>query len=467
MNNIWEQCTDCLRTELTEQEFNTWISPLMVEEDQSDLCLYAPNRFVAEWVMNKFQGRIEEIVEQHGAGGLRVVLQVRSPDAAPCRSGRSHRGSDTDHIHPLVAVANIKPAVHGAHERRPRLSRRSGHQGVINADHTFENFVEGNSNKVALAASKGVAESPGGQNNPLCIYGGVGLGKTHLMHAIGNHIRATQPYTNVVYLDSERFVTTMVNAMNVKAMPDFKRFYRAADVLLIDDIQFFGGKAASQEEFFHTHNALLEEGRQIIVTSDNYPKSINRLDERLRSRLCRGLTVMVEPPELETRAAILIKKAELCAVPLPTDVAMYIAQHLKGNVRELEGALKKVKAHAEVIRGGSITIGLVKDALRALFAEQDRLVTIDNIQRTVAEYFKIRMGDMLSKRRTRSIARPRQIAMSLAKELTSHSLPEIGDAFGGRDHTTVLHACRKIAQLRQESAVIEEDIRNLRRLLST
>jgi chromosomal replication initiator protein len=346
------------------------------------------------------------------------------------------------------------------------IEGKLSHQGALNLENTFDNFVEGKSNQLARAAAMQVAENPGFAYNPLFIYGGVGLGKTHLMHAIGNYLKQKKPNAKVVYLHSETFVATMVTALQLNSINEFKRFYRSVDALLIDDIQFFAGKERSQEEFFHTFNALLEGGQQIILTSDRYHKEINGLEERLKSRFGWGLTVAVEPPELETRAAILMNKAALVNVSLPNDAAMFIAQRLRSNVRELEGALKRVIAHAS-FKGEAISIDLIKEALRDLFALQDKLVTIDNIQRTVAEYSKIKMSDMLSKRRNRSVARPRQVAMCLAKELTNHSLPEIGDAFGGRDHTTVMHACKQIAKLRQTSIDIEEDYNNLLRLLSS
>jgi len=357
---------------------------------------------------------------------------------------------------PATAMSGVDTIIEG------KLS----HQGALNRENTFDNFVEGKSNQLARAAAMQVAENPGFAYNPLFIYGGVGLGKTHLMHAIGNYLKAKKPNAKVVYLHSETFVATMVTGLQLNSINEFKRFYRSVDALLIDDIQFFAGKERSQEEFFHTFNALLEGGQQIILTSDRYHKEINGLEERLKSRFGWGLTVAVEPPELETRAAILMNKAALVNVALPNDAAMFIAQRLRSNVRELEGALKRVIAHAS-FKGEAINVELIKEALRDLFALQDKLVTIDNIQRTVAEYSKIKMSDMLSKRRNRSVARPRQVAMCLAKELTNHSLPEIGDAFGGRDHTTVMHACKQIAKLRQSSIDIEEDYNNLLRLLSS
>jgi len=336
----------------------------------------------------------------------------------------------------------------------------------VNPKHKFNNFVEGKSNQLGLAAARQVSDNPGAAYNPLFLYGGTGLGKTHLLHAVGNAIVDNKPNAKVVYMHSERFVQDMVKALQNNAIEEFKRYYRSVDALLIDDIQFFANKERSQEEFFHTFNALLEGNQQIILTSDRYPKEINGVEDRLKSRFGWGLTVAIEPPELETRVAILMKKAEDHQIHLPDEVAFFIAKRLRSNVRELEGALNRVIANAN-FTGRPITIDFVREALRDLFALQEKLVTIDNIQKTVAEYYKIKMADLLSKRRSRSVARPRQLAMALAKELTNHSLPEIGDAFGGRDHTTVLHACRKIEQLREESHDIKEDYSNLIRTLSS
>lgn len=367
-----------------------------------------------------------------------------------------------DHLSPAQSKMQRKPA----RNMELIIEGKLRHKGSLNPENTFENFIEGKSNQLARAAAMQVAENPGGAYNPLFIYGGVGLGKTHLMHAIGNYMVARNPKAKVVYLHSETFVATMVTALQLNAINEFKRYYRSVDALLIDDIQFFAGKERSQEEFFHTFNALLEGGQQIILTSDRYHKEINGLEERLKSRFGWGLSVAVEPPELETRAAILINKAAQSNVELPGDAAMFIAQRLRSHVRELEGALKKVMIHANFV-GRPIDLDLVREALRDLFALHDKLVSIDNIQRSVAEYFKIKMSDMLSKRRNRSVARPRQIAMCLSKELTNHSLPEIGDAFGGRDHTTVLHACKQIKKLRGISQDLSEDYNNLLRALAT
>jgi chromosomal replication initiator protein len=332
--------------------------------------------------------------------------------------------------------------------------------------YTFERFVEGKSNQLALAAAQQVAEHPGLSYNPLFLYGGVGLGKTHLMHAVGNAMRRRDPDAKIVYLHSERFVADMVKALQLNAINDFKRFYRSVDALLIDDIQFFANKDRSQEEFFHTFNALLEGGQQMILTCDRYPKEIDGVEERLKSRFGWGLTVAVEPPDLETRVAILMTKAEQSQITLAPDAAFFIAQRIRSNVRELEGALKRVIASAN-FTGRPFDIDLIKDSLKDLLALQDKQVSLDNIKRKVAEYYKIKVADLMSKRRNRSVARPRQVAMAMAKELTHHSLPEIGDAFGGRDHTTVLHACRKIKELRDVSPDISEDYQNLLRALTT
>ena len=477
---IWQECIDCLRAELPSQQFNTWIRPLHVELDSSVLRILAPNRFILDWVKGKFLPRIEEIVAESNDAALEIRLEVFSGD--PAERVAAGQATVKDNLARAVqaqasntqAQPSPKPPIQfktssAEAERRKVdivIEGKLRHRGALNVENTFDNFVEGKSNQLARAAAMQVAENPGYAYNPLFIYGGVGLGKTHLMHAIGNYLVAKKPNAKVVYLHSETFVATMVTALQLNAINEFKRFYRSVDALLIDDIQFFAGKERSQEEFFHTFNALLEGGQQIILTCDRYHKEINGLEERLKSRFGWGLTVAVEPPELETRAAILMNKAALCNVELPNDVAMFIAQRLRSNVRELEGALKRVIAHSN-FTGQKIDLDLIKEALRDLFALQDKLVTIDNIQRSVADYYKIKMADMLSKRRNRSVARPRQVAMSLSKELTNHSLPEIGDAFGGRDHTTVMHACKQVKKLRHSSIDIQEDYNNLLRSLSS
>lgn len=474
---IWQECIDCLKAELPSQQFNTWIRPLHAELELAVLRIFAPNRFIQDWVKGKFLQRIEQIVAEAGDEVAEIRLEVlvgNNNDSVVSKPGPKPTKNDNNLPPRPLTHGRIQetsnPCIAAEKEERRNvdivIEGKLRHRGALNTESTFDNFVEGKSNQLARAAAIQVAENPGYAYNPLFIYGGVGLGKTHLMHAIGNYLVAKKPGAKVVYLHSETFVATMVTALQLNAINEFKRFYRSVDALLIDDIQFFAGKERSQEEFFHTFNALLEGGQQIILTCDRYHKEINGLEERLKSRFGWGLTVAVEPPELETRAAILMNKAALCNVDLPNDAAMFIAQRLRSNVRELEGALKRVIAHAN-FTGQKINLELIKEALRDLFALQDKLVTIDNIQRSVAEYYKIKMADMLSKRRNRSVARPRQVAMSLSKELTNHSLPEIGDAFGGRDHTTVLHACKQVKKLRHSSVDIEEDYNNLLRSLSS
>ncbi len=496
----WQSCVTHLKNELPSQQFNTWIRPLQAESSGTELTLFAPNRFVLDWVKDKFLPRIIELLlDSCGGQQVKVVLEIGSRESQPnlteenpstpngyLNGGDSEAGSGVQMATPQTMPRIASPASYqdiksaGSPLVAPSGSviRRSSrnmevliegklrHKGSLNPDNTFDNFIEGKSNQLARAAAMQVAENPGGAYNPLFIYGGVGLGKTHLMHAIGNFLVARKPNAKVVYLHSETFVATMVTALQLNAINEFKRYYRSVDALLIDDIQFFAGKERSQEEFFHTFNALLEGGQQIILTSDRYHKEINGLEERLKSRFGWGLSVAVEPPELETRAAILINKAAQSNIELPSDAALFIAQRLRSHVRELEGALKKVIVHARFV-GRQIDLELVREALKDLFALHDKLVTIENIQRSVAEYYKIKMGDMLSKRRNRSVARPRQMAMCLSKELTNHSLPEIGDAFGGRDHTTVLHACKQIKKLKLSSQDLAEDYNNLMRALAT
>ncbi|MHB1946685.1 MAG: chromosomal replication initiator protein DnaA [Gammaproteobacteria bacterium] len=451
---LWEKCLDCLQDEFPSQQFNTWIRPLQVEHADGRLTLFAPNRFVLDWISERFFDRIKELIHQfcdaQQPPAISLEIGSKKPETAAKTSEFAHK--------------SVAPAI--VTTRKSQVAEIPNHQSNLNLNCTFENFVEGKSNQLAKAASAQVAENPAVAYNPLYLYGGVGLGKTHLLHAIGNHIMRNNPHAKVLYLHSERFVADMVKALQTNAMNDFKRYYRTVDALLIDDIQFFAGKDRSQEEFFHTFNALLESQQQVILTCDRYPKEINGVEERLKSRFGWGLTVAVEPPELETRVAILMSKAELAHIDLPYEVAFFVAKRIRSNVRELEGALKRIIANAH-FTGKPITLDFVKDALRDLLALQDKLITIENIQKTVAEYYKVKVADLLSKRRSRSVARPRQMAMALAKELTNHSLPEIGDAFGGRDHTTVLHACRKISELKQATQDVEEDFTNLLRILTT
>ena len=441
MSQLWSQCLQYLEDELPQHQFNTWIRPLHAIEDQQSLQLLAPNQFVLDKINDNFLESIQESI---------ATLSPDTPPNLKLNVGSIQTASETNDS--SKSTSNKPPSV--------------SHKSNLNREFTFDSFVEGKSNQLAKAASLQVSENPGDAYNPLFIYGGVGLGKTHLMHAVGNMMLKNNPDAKIIYLHSERFVADMVKALQQNAMNEFKKFYRSVDALLIDDIQFFAKKERSQEEFFHTFNALLEGQQQIILTCDRYPKEVNNLEERLKSRFSWGLTISIEPPELETRVAILIGKAKQMNANLPDEVAFFIAKRLRSNIRELEGALKRVIANAH-FTNREITLDFAKEALRDLLALQDRLVSIENIQKTVAEYYKIRVHDLLSARRTRSITRPRQIAMALAKELTNHSLPEIGDAFGGRDHTTVLHACRKVKELKETEIRIKEDYLSLLRVLST
>ncbi len=489
--SIWHQCLEVLRDEFPAQQFNTWLRPLQPQLDDGNLVLFAPNRFVMDWVNQKYLRRIEEVIKDlEGHQAPLVNMKVGSAskpgdiDSGPGRSAPGARGLQSEPVRRSVPVPEdsgpvteeekgVAASVPSSSRAYPG-SRRSPvqvegdikHQSFLNEGFTFDTFVEGKSNQLARAASMQVAENPGGAYNPLFLYGGVGLGKTHLMHAIGNEIVRRDPGAKVAYLRSERFVADMVKALQLNAINEFKRYYRSVDALLIDDIQFFARKERSQEEFFHTFNALLEGGQQVIVTCDRFPKEITDMEERLKSRFGWGLTVMVEPPELETRVAILMKKAEQAKVRLSSEAAFFIAQKIRSNVRELEGALRLVIANAH-FTGSEITPPFIRESLKDLLALHEKQVSMDNIQRTVAEYYKIKVSDLLSKRRTRTVTRPRQMAMALSKELTNHSLPEIGDAFGGRDHTTVLHACKKIVELQESDPGIREDYQNFMRLLTS
>ena len=433
---VWEKCLERLQDEFSSQQFNTWIRPLQVRLDESCLRLLAPNPYVRDKVEEKFLERTHTLINDLG--------DPASPLSADLGVGRRDR------------LAGI-PVRGEARDNRA--------SGGLNGTFRFETFVEGNSNELARAAAVQVSENAGQSYNPLLLYGGVGLGKTHLMHAVGNEILMKTPQARVVYLHSQRFVQDMVKALQTGTMQDFMHHYRSVDALLIDDIQFFANKMRSQEEFFHVFNALYERANQMVFTCDRYPSEVKGLEERLKSRFVYGLTVEVEAPDLETRVAILLKKAEAEGITLGSDVAFYMAERIRSNVRELEGALRRVLASAR-FGGHRITVEHVRRSLRDLIAIQDRQVSVDNIQRIVAEYYNIKHSDMLSKRRNRTVARPRQMAMSLAKELTQHSLPELGDFFGGRDHTTVIHACRKIDELKETNADLAEDYRNLSRLLN-
>lgn len=436
MSSIWNTCLAKLENEISTSDFSTWIRPLHAIEEKNQIKLLAPNRFVLDWIKEHHFAKIEETISQFSAGNTKISLEIGSKKTATTSSIKSSKA---------VTKKNVP--------------------NYLNRAFTFDNFVEGNSNQLAKAASIQVSENVGKAYNPLLIYGASGLGKTHLMHAIGNAIIKNNPSANIVYLHSEKFVQDMVKALQQNAINTFKEYYRTVDTLLIDDIQFFARKERSQEEFFHTFNTLLEKKHQVVLTCDKYPKEIEGLEDRLKSRFGWGLPVAIEPPDLETRAAILMKKAHLSDVELPQEVAFFIGKRIPSNVRELEGALRRVIANSQ-FTARPITIEFTKEALHDLISLQDRMVNIDNIQKTVAEYFKIRVADLLSKNRKQSITRPRQIAMTLARELTNQSLPEIGDAFGGRDHTTVINACKRINSLKDSDVKVSEDYSNLLRTLS-
>ena len=438
VTSLWDKCLSELQSELNSRDFSTWILPLQVLEEGNQLRILAPNHFVLDWVKQHYLERIKQL------------LQLTATDTPP------QIFIDIGSHHHEISSTPAAPQT---------VSTEPSYPSNLNPNFTFDNFVRGKSNEFAFAAAFQAAHNPGREHNPVFIYGGVGLGKTHLMHALGNAILKQRPGATVMYLHSERFVADMVKALQRGKIDDFKRKYRSANALLIDDIQFFAGKERTQEEFFHTFNALLDSQQQIVLSCDRYPKEIAGVEERLKSRFGWGLTVSIEPPELETRVAILNSKAENLNVNLPGDVAFFIAKHIQSNVRELEGALKRVVANAQ-FTGQRLTVDFARDSLKDLLTLQAKLVSIENIQRTVAEHYKIKVADLLSKRRSRSVARPRQIAMAIAKELTNKSLPEIGDAFGGRDHTTVLHACRKINELLQVNLDIQEDYKILMRILT-
>jgi chromosomal replication initiator protein len=447
---IWDQCVGFLRAELTSAEYNTWILPLQAVEEGQRLLLFAPNRFVKDWVQQSYQNRILELCGLLSQGRVaELTVEVGSLPRGPAGGAKA-----------VVAGQTLSA---GDSSQDPGGGIRF--ESNLNPDFTFDSFVEGKSNQIARAVAIQIGQNPGNAYNPLFIYGGVGLGKTHLMHAVGNEVLNRKPNARVIYLHSDRFVGEMVKALQHNRIDEFKKRYRSVNALLIDDVQFFAGKERSQEEFFHTFNALFESRQQIVLTSDCFPKEVPGLDDRLRSRFGWGLTVQIDPPDTETRVAILFSKARLMGVDLPEDVAFFVGKSIRSNVRELEGALRRLVANSQ-FTGVPINLNFAKEALRDMLAAQDRQVSIMNIQKTVAEYYKIRTADLLSAKRTRSITRPRQMAMALARELTKHSLPEIGAAFGGRDHTTVLHATNKVKSLREEDPAMEEDHKNLMRTLT-
>jgi chromosomal replication initiator protein len=441
MQNLWDACLRRLEQELPAQQFNTWIRPLSPEADAPDdtLTLTAPNRFVLELVRERFVARIERLAAEASGRELGVRLVLARGNDAPAR--------------PAASVAPRALPENGIQERS-RLNRAF----------SFDSFVTGKANQLARAAALQVAENPGISYNPLFVYGGVGLGKTHLVQAIGNQVADRRPQARIRYIHAEQYVTDVVRAYQQKSFDEFKRYYHSLDLLLIDDIQFFSNKGRTQEEFFYAFNALVEAHKQIVITCDTYPKEIAGMEERLISRFGWGLTVAIEPPELEMRVAIVLKKAEAEAAAVSEEIAFFIAKHIRSNVRELEGALKKVLAFAR-FTGRELSLDLAKEALRDILNLNSRQVSVEGIQKTVAEYFKIKISDMHSKRRTRNVARPRQVAMALAKDLTQMSLPEIGEAFGNRDHTTVLHACRTIASLRTRDNSLNRDYLVLEQVL--
>jgi len=440
MNSFWRYCLACFEKELPPQQYKTWIKPLVCHVDGNRLTLVAPNRFVSQWIRDKFLTRIATLAREQLKHDVEIELTL----------------ADKEHVTTAPVPAPI-PKDRGAKPSSREVSR-------LNPTFTFDTFVTGKANELARAAATQVAERPGTAYNPLFIYGGVGLGKTHLIQAIGNRLREQSPETKIRYIHAEQYVSDVVRAYQHKAFDDFKRYYHSLDLLLIDDIQFFGGKSRTQEEFFYAFNALIEAHKQVVITCDTYPKEIAGIENRLISRFGWGLTVAVEPPELEMRVAILLKKAEVEGIRLDEAVAFFLAKHIQSNVRELEGGLKRVLAYAR-FSGRDLTADLCREALRDLLAIQHRQVSIENIQKTVADYYKIKVSEMYSKKRSRNVARPRQVAMALAKELTQLSLPDIGEAFGGRDHTTVLHACRKIAHLKSTSNEITRDFTSLLNVL--
>jgi len=438
---LWDKCLKKLEDEIDEHDFHTWVRPLTAKNSDADFKLYAPNRFIKDWLIDNLLHELVTTAQHFGGEKTQVMIELQT------------------------ATAHSQPEILDESTITEPLNTNPFGTNVLNKAFTFENHIEGKSNQIARAATKQVSENPGTAYNPLFIYGGVGLGKTHLMHAAGNLIHQNRSNAHVAYVHSERFVSDMVKSIETNTMNKFKSYYRSLDALLIDDIQFFADKDKSQEEFFHTFNTLLETGSQIILTSDKFPKEINNLQERLTSRFESGLTVRIDPPELETRVAILKNKARKNQIDLNDDVAFLVAKKIRSNVRELEGALHRLVASSR-FTGREIDLDLAKDTLQDLTLFQERKISIENIQKTVAEFYSIRVSDLKSKRRNRQIARPRQVAMALAKELTNMSLPDIGDAFGGRDHTTVIHACKKVDELTKTDSKINEDYNSLQKILS-
>lgn len=495
MQGFWQECLRQFEQELPSQQFNTWIKPLTVSPANSslhqpgveptdtarrELKLIAPNRFVLQWVKERYASRIEQLAKAHFDQAIHFSIglaPINTDDSAPTQRVRQQGSSTAGTLHatddPSSGIRSQQPTEASPQNPKPRPTHQTplrepnnsrGDRSSLIGEFTFDNFVAGKANQLARAAALQVAEHPGVSYNPLFVYGGVGLGKTHLIHAIGNFALAQHPNARVRYLHAAQYISDVIRAYQQKSFDEFKRYYHSLDLLLIDDIQFFIGKDRTQEEFFYAFNALTEAHKQVIITCDTYPKDLAGMDERLKSRFSWGLTVAVEPPEQEMRVAIVLKKAEAVGLQLDQDVAFFIAKHIRSNVRELEGALKSVIAYSR-FNGKTITLDSARDALKDLLSAQNRQITIENIQKTVADFYKIKISDMHSKKRTRNLARPRQIAMALAKELTQLSLPDIGDGFGKRDHTTVLHACRTIASLREKDHDLNRDYHVLEQVL--
>ena len=463
MEDFWLACLSQFEKDLPSQQFNTWIRPLKVESaaaGSGEFRLRAPNRFVLQWVKERFAPRIEAMGADFFAAPLKLTLTLEPTQASDSASPGKHLQAATNLPRATAPVNSVSVAAPAS----PQAKSGGGERSNLIPEFRFDNFVAGKANQLARAAAMQVAEHPGTSYNPLFIYGGVGLGKTHLIHAVGNSVLEQRPETNVRYLHAAQYISDVVHAYQQKSFDQFKRYYHSLDLLLIDDIQFFTGKDRTQEEFFYAFNALIEAHKQVIITCDTYPKDLAGIDERLKSRFSWGLTVAVEPPEQEMRVAIILKKAESLSMKISEDVAFFIAKHIRSNVRELEGALKSVIAFAR-FSAKEITLDSAKEALKDLVSAQNRQITIENIQRTVADFYKLKLADLHSKKRTRNIARPRQMAMALARDLTQVSLPDIGDAFGNRDHTTVLHACRTIAQLREKNHDLNRDYHVLEQVL--
>jgi chromosomal replication initiator protein len=467
MTTFWDSCLSALRQTMPEQQLVTWILPLKLNGEGSKLQLLAPNRFVLQWVKDRYLDRIQELANAHFKEPTLIEMALASIESASNTQSQTKSAKQGEDIDTPSPKQKISPSSERAYPSIDKGPEAKPHErgNRLNPLFTFENFVGGRANQLARAAAMQVGENPGKAYNPLFVYGGVGLGKTHLIHAIGNHLLQDRVSARVRYVHAEQYVADVVRAYQHKSFDTFKRYYHSLDLLMIDDIQFFGGKTRTQEEFFFAFNALVETGKQIIITCDSFPKEIIGMEDRLISRFGWGLTVAIEPPELEMRVAILLRKADMDGTPIDESVAFYVAKHVRSNVRELEGALKRIQAYAR-FHQATLNMDIAREALKDVIAVQKRQVSIDNIQKTVADFYKIKVADMFSKKRSRALARPRQIAMALTKELTSMSLPDIGDAFGGRDHTTVLHACRKIAELKQEDPLMQKDFQTLLQTLS-